>query len=112
MPIDYSTYHPDWKDIIRPDILRRDNYKCIICGAKRRQKYVLEKGSVVYIADEFQLNWYINCGTPIKTIHLAIAHLDLNKDYYDYINLATMCQRHHLAHDKHQHALSRITKKK
>ena len=40
MPIDYRKYPPDWKTRIRPDILRRANNRCELCG--------VENGSLVW----------------------------------------------------------------
>ena len=34
MPFDYKKYPPDWKSRIRPDILKRANNRCEICGVE------------------------------------------------------------------------------
>jgi len=111
MPINYKLYHPNWKDIIRPDILRRDNYKCKHCGVVNRTPYVYEQGKPYYFKDDFIADYYTRRNERIRKVVLTIAHLDHNRDNNEYSNLAALCQICHLKYDKEQHRISRITKK-
>ncbi len=84
MPIDYRKYPPDWKTRIRPDILRRANNRCEICG--------VENGATVMRKE--------HC--PVKIV-LTIAHLDHDRTNNDYGNLMALCQKCHLGLDMEQH---------
>ena len=108
MPIDYKNYHPDWKDIIRPDILKRDGYKCKHCGISNRTLFIWEGSKRVIIDDPWLHSYYVNKSIKLSKVVLTIAHLDGNRDNNDYINLAALCQSCHLNHDKHQHVMSRL----
>lgn len=114
MPIDYRKYPPDWKTRIRPDILRRANNRCELCG--------VENGSLVWrerVVMRFDYGPLgrggVRMGQYVKVV-LTIAHLDHNIKNNDYSNLMALCQRCHLALDKEQHrinsAKARAIKKK
>jgi len=111
MPVDYSKYHPDWKDIIRPDILRRDKYKCSVCSVGQRwQGYRQSNGTFVH-CDEFEIAHRKRHNLKVITIYLAVAHLDHDIKNNDYRNLAAMCQRCHNRHDRYFRKFNRITNK-
>ena len=111
MPVDYSQYHPDWKDIIRPEVLKRDNYKCTVCKVGQRKKgYRTASGSFVE-CDDFEIEYRQRHGLKVITIYLAVAHLDHNIKNNEYSNLASMCQRCHNRHDRYFRSLNRISKK-
>ena len=101
MPIDYKKYPPDWKTRIRPDILRRANNRCEICG--------VENGSTVMrsrVAMRFNFGPLGAGGVmltePVKVV-LTIAHLDRDRTNNDYGNLKALCQKCHLDLDREQH---------
>lgn len=108
MPIDKKKYHQDWADIIRPDILRRDNYKCKHCGISNRTLFVREGNTRVFILDSLMHNYYIARQIKVSKIVLSIAHLDGCIENNDYSNLAALCQSCHLVHDAHQHTINRL----
>lgn len=85
MPIDYSTYHPKWKRISFFIRFYRAKGKCEWCGIKHKAP------------------------SPVsgKPVVLSTAHLDHNKNNNSFFNLAALCQRCHLRHDRHQHAENR-----
>ncbi len=85
MPIDYSKYPPDWKTRIRPDILKRADDKCEMCGVRNGEMVERDGGRMVKVV-------------------LTIAHLDHDIRNNDYANLKALCQKCHLTLDKHQHA--------
>jgi hypothetical protein len=109
--MDYSKYSPDWKDIIRPAILRRDNYKCQVCSVQHKIKvYKTTSGKYVQ-CDEFIEKWAVAQNKKVFTLHLQVAHLDHNKQNNDPSNLLTLCPIHHAKYDSEHKKFSRITYK-
>lgn len=104
MPINYKNYPPNWKDEIRPDILRRDGNKCKFCGLKNRLVGYRDQNSNFIECDAFMQEWAKRHGLKVFTIVLTIAHLDQDRTNNDYSNLAALCQRCHLRHD-HPHKM-------
>jgi 5-methylcytosine-specific restriction endonuclease McrA len=78
MPCDYRKYPPDWKTVIRPRILRRAGDCCEFCGARNYEPHPRTGSKVI----------------------LTIAHLDNRLVNHHDSNLAALCQRCHLAHDR------------
>lgn len=79
-----ADYHPKWP-LIRRLILRRAGGRCEWCQARNRRPHP-RTGSRVY---------------------LAVAHLDRARAHNRFHNLALLCQRCHLCHDRPQHLASR-----
>lgn len=113
MPIDYKNYPSNWKTEIRPSILKRDCNKCKFCGLVNGLSIYRDKDGNPYeiemtfdAMDEFGYDYFenelSNCAeiyNPIKIV-LTIAHLDYDRENNDYENLAALCQRCHLNHDR------------
>lgn len=107
-----SEYPPNWKDVIRPTILRRDGYKCQSCGIKHRSLvYVGSKGQYIHV-DEFGAEWANYQGKRVITIYLTVAHLDQDKTNNDASNLLSLCPRCHSRYDRKYNSLSRNILKK
>ncbi len=85
MPIDYSKYPDNWKTEIRPDILKRADNRCEWCGVDNYDPHPVTGSRVV----------------------LTIAHIDQDKTNNGYCNLAALCQRCHLGHDRPHHIANR-----
>jgi hypothetical protein len=85
MPINYKDYHPKWTLISRLIRTKRANNHCEWCGAE---------------------NYKVN---PIygTRVVLAVAHIDRDIRNNHFSNLAALCQRCHLRHDRPQHSRSR-----
>jgi len=111
MPVDYSKYHPAWKDRIRPDILKRDHYKCKICKVRQRAVGYRDSNKKFIECDDFEIAHRKRNNLKVFTIYLAVAHLDHNIDNNDYSNLAAMCQMCHLHHDRQLHLINRLNNK-
>ncbi len=103
MPIDYRKYPEDWKTRIRPDILRRANNRCEICG--------VENGSYVMrphtwhgngLLDKRRGHGIMTVLWPVRIV-LTIAHMDHDVTNNDYSNLKALCQKCHLDLDRDQH---------
>lgn len=95
MPINYKLYPPDWFDVIRPAILKRENYACKFCRiGNRKIGYRTASGEFVE-CDEFMQNWAKQQGFKVFKIVLTIAHLDQDITNNDYENLAALCQQCH-----------------
>ena len=106
--MDYSLYHPDWKDIIRPNILRRDQYKCKVCGIRHKARVYKTTNSSYVECDEFMEQWAKNNNRNVFTLYLQIAHLDHNKSNNDPSNLQSLCPIHHAKHDKEHKKFQRL----
>lgn len=107
MPINYKLYPPDWFDVIRPAILKRENYACKFCRVGNRKiGYRTANGEFVE-CDEFMQKWAIENGYKIIKIVLTIMHLDHDITNNDYSNLAAGCQRCHNRHDAQNRAFRR-----
>ena len=109
MPCDYSTYPPNWKSEIRPDILTRDNNACKFCGLPNHSTGFRQSNGD-FQPYEPTLDFHEAkkiakaVGLRLIKIVLTIAHLDHDNTNNDYDNLAALCQRCHILHDKDQHA--------
>ncbi len=85
MPINYKEYHPKWSLISRLIRFHRANNRCEWCNAENYQPHPVTKSKVI----------------------LTVAHIDHDKTNNKFANLAALCQRCHLHHDRHQHAANR-----
>jgi hypothetical protein len=99
MPIDYSKYHPEWFDKIRPAILKRENYECKTCHRKHKAYYYKTDPVTAPELDEWSIQRAKALGEKIIRIILTIAHLDHNVKNNDEKNLAALCQKCHLNYD-------------
>jgi 5-methylcytosine-specific restriction endonuclease McrA len=98
--VDYSEYHPDWKDVIRPSILKRDQYKCRHCGVRHKSiVYKLSNGAY-HECDSFEHQWAIANNKKPFILYLQIAHVDHDKSNNDPGNLLALCPRCHGKFDK------------
>lgn len=105
-------YPENWGDTIRPDILKRDNYKCTKCGVKHRTTYVIfADGHKMAIPKSEKEEWQ-SYGEKVITVYLQIAHLDHLKHNHAYDNLAAMCVKCHLNYDRDFNNIVRKSKLK
>jgi len=110
--MDFRSYAETWTDVIRPEILKRDNYKCQDCGIQHKRYILREKnGSWKYIESSEYVEY---CTLKIRAyrVYLQVAHLDNNKENNSSDNLKTMCLWCHLKYDKYWKNLLRLAKKK
>ena len=110
MPIDYSRYHPQWKDLIRPDILKRDEFRCAFCGVEHKVKGYRQRDGTFVKCDENRLEWAAVNGFKVIRIILTVAHLDHDIKNNNYDNLKALCQRCHLNYDRKHKAWMRRLK--
>jgi hypothetical protein len=109
MPCDYSLYPSNWKTEIRPRILARagevrnengdilTEARCEWCGAPNHSWRVTTPKRVGYIIEGGP--W-----TPSDTyVVLTVAHLEHDATRCEDPDLAALCQKCHLGHDKGQH---------
>lgn len=104
----YSEYHPKWS-LIRRLILKRDKYCCAWCGAPQ-YAFIYRTGKNEdweYAPEGHMVDEMHSFGYKVTKIILTIAHIDHNKDNNRFENLASLCQRCHLNHDRKQHAFNR-----
>jgi hypothetical protein len=111
MPINYRDYHPDWKAISLRIRKIRAQDKCEWCGRENGLYYITNpSGKEDPWSGTDQKDYADICkanGDHVVRIVLTVAHLDRDKTNNDDSNLAALCQRCHLNHDRHQHAENR-----
>jgi hypothetical protein len=109
--MNYREYPPNWRTEIRPRIMKRDNFRCTVCGV---QNYVVgernKDGTLEPLikadsyADALKFQRLLKRMTDKKPtmIVLQVAHLDQDEWNHNVKDdrLATMCQKHHLAYDR------------
>lgn len=111
--MNYKEYHPDWKDVIRPKILERDNYRCRHCKVRHKSRaYRLTKATYMEV-DNFMEEWAKSNNRKVITVYLQVAHLDHDKSNNNPNNLIALCPICHGRYDKtHKQLMSKIFKSK
>lgn len=106
--MDYSKYNENWRDVIRPQILKRDDYKCRVCGIRHKQDvYKDSRGNYVEL-DSFQKMWAQANNKKIFKVYLQVAHVDQNKENNDPLNLLSLCPKDHAKLDAKFKGFARI----
>lgn len=109
MPINYSKYPENWRDTIRPDIMKREGYKCKFCRVPQRAKGYRDNTGRFIECDQFEIQHRDRKNLRVFTIYLQIAHLDHDIKNNDYSNLAALCQQCHNRYDRqHRNANRKI----
>lgn len=107
-----SNYPPDWFDVIRPAVLKRDHYKCQKCGIQHRSVYYVDNMGVYVIADEFVQQWAKKHGFRVFKVHLQVAHLNQDTKDNELSNLTALCPGCHLKYDSAVNVLKRIANRR
>jgi 5-methylcytosine-specific restriction endonuclease McrA len=117
MPIDYKLYPKNWLKEIRPRILERDGHRCKFCGVAdhsvgwwgRLAFYTSDNWAADAIdPDDEDLVAHKMAKKPAGSrVILTIAHLDHGLSNHEDDNLAALCQRCHLNHDRKATAAKR-----
>lgn len=108
---DPKRYPKNWLSEIRPRILEREGHCCKFCGLADRVRgwwvpsgkfYTPEQFAENYIdpADEEALVKKMAKKPEPTLVILTVAHLDHGLSNHDDSNLAALCQRCHLNHDR------------
>ncbi len=99
MPINYANYNPEWP-YLRELISHRELNRCKICRAPHRVMIWRVRGG----------GWrpYHRRNPPGDAVRAilcicSVAHLDWDRTNDQHQNLALLCQRCHLNHDRPQH---------
>ncbi len=106
--MDYSQYHPDWKDIIRPSILQRDNYSCQHCRIRHKSIVYKKSNGEYHVCDEFEHEWAKANNKNPFTLFLHVAHLNHDKTDNRPENLLALCPR---CHGKYDREFKKFTRK-
>lgn len=100
MPVNPLKYTHDYKDVLRPEILKRDNYKCTKCGIPNKTRYITDPVSGWLAVDAEIEAWAITEKVKISKSVLTIAHLNQLTFDNRFSNLKTLCSVCHLAYDR------------
>lgn len=95
-----GNYAENWEDEIRPDILKRDKYKCQGCGLKHRGLYLVQESGKLLEIDKEEYIEAMRNDEVVRKIILQVAHLDHNPNNNDYANLKSFCPRCHFRNDR------------
>lgn len=107
MPIDYSKYPANWKTEIRPAILKRAGDRCEKCGVENSVFGYRDRAGVFHRSEGLQAEADVLDGHRVFRIVLTVAHLNHDRTDNRPENLAALCQRCHLLHDREQHRETR-----
>lgn len=104
-------YPSNWNDTIRPEILKRDNYKCQVCGIKHRQAVlVLPDKSYLHI-DKHEIEEYRQNKKRAFVVHLQISHKNHIKHDCRPENLWSLCPKCHFKNDKEFNKIIKLKSK-
>lgn len=105
--MNYSEYSEDWRDIIRPAILKRDSYTCQHCGIRHKSEVYTGSKNNYIVVDDFSKRWAKEQGKKVYTVFLQVAHVDQNKMNNEGTNLIALCPRCHSKFDAQHKSLKR-----
>lgn len=109
MPINYNHYPKDWRKHTRPRILGRAAHRCEHCGLPNYAVIDARSRNVLYSPDTYRAARITADAQPTRAVVvvLTVAHLDHNE--WDHSvgddRLAALCQKCHLAHDRHDNQM-------
>jgi hypothetical protein len=105
MPINYKEYHPKFSLISRLVRFKRAGNKCEWCGVPNHTWiYRYDNGRKWdYMPEGHEADALALDGYKFTRIVLTTAHLDHNKHNNRFWNLAALCQKCHLGHDRNRH---------
>lgn len=111
-----AEYHPDWR-WISMQIREQADHQCEWCGVPNHAVGARDRNNHWHNADAIDhMNSDVGYGLfgdypKIIRIVLTVAHIDHDKANNDPSNLAALCQRCHLNHDRLHHAETRRRKR-
>ncbi len=103
-------YSPDWKDIIRPLMLKLKGYKCEICKVKHKSIGYYDYKGIWIECDNYMIDWSKKNDFKIVTQYLHVHHINGNKKCNEEWNLKVLCQRCHLAEERELNKLKKKLK--
>lgn len=83
-----------WVNVLRPLILKRDAYKCQVCGIKQGQVVYVNSSGVYVVCDEFIQEWARSLGKKVFKLSLNVICLSGQTYSEDSTDLITFCPRH------------------
>jgi len=105
-------YAENWKDEIRPAILKRDNYRCQNCNKKHRTTYVFPKHGEPFEIPKKETDEWKSEGLKVYRVFLQVAHLDHDPSNNNPENLRSLCPACHLNNDRTNNMILRKSKLK
>ncbi len=104
-------YPVNWKDMIRPLALKRDNYKCKKCKVAHRSVGYYDFKKTFVDCDEFMQAHAVKIGMKLITIYLNVHHRDGNPNNNEESNLISYCPSCHFKQERELRKLKRLIKK-
>jgi 5-methylcytosine-specific restriction endonuclease McrA len=92
-------YSTDWCDIIRPAILKRDNYRCKHCGLKHKSWWMYSDNGKKFEIDKDDVEFTKSKGIKVRILFLTVAHINHNKSDNRNENLLSLCSSCHSKFD-------------
>jgi 5-methylcytosine-specific restriction endonuclease McrA len=108
MKIKGKQYPLNWRDVIRPAVLKRADYKCEICKAPNHTHIRRLQQNLWIEADEFDLIQRQKGDKAVQYIILSISHSNHDINNNELSNLRALCQRCHLNHDRAYHIMQKL----
>ncbi len=102
-----TEYPENWYDEIRPQVLSRDKYKCVVCQIKNRQWVAISKDKKRFSIDSDEITDFKQSGYKVYRIYLHVCHRDNNKQNISLSNLITLCVGCHAKMDGNYKGLIR-----
>ena len=83
----------EYFEVIRKEILKRDQYKCKSCSIRQGVRVYLNSRKKYVECDEFVEQWAIAHNKKVFTVGLVVVQLDLSINDYSPSNLVSLCTR-------------------
>jgi 5-methylcytosine-specific restriction endonuclease McrA len=103
-------YPENWNDVIRPSILKRDGFKCCMCGIKHRTYIFIDQNSKVIHVDSTEHSELKKYGYRTYRVYLQVSHRNHIKSDCSDANLWSLCPRCHHSYDKQNKMFMRLAK--
>jgi hypothetical protein len=84
--------------VIRPQILKRDNYTCSCCGIPHKSRVYINTRKNYVLCDDFTENWALTQGKKVFTVYLNVVNVTTLEFSADPAHYLSLCPRHTQLH--------------